>query len=218
MYRFMKHSFMQLWSTKMESYTLRGDNTGNVSAYENGHLKYTITVPDAVKCVFVEKEILYIFTPTELSIYEVTDVGKNVKKFNIPAKPPITLFGEKVNGRYKYAALLAPSGQEIIVLKNSVEDNFETLTINDEFHELTITAIEGADEYLFSADYTGKVVLSQVEGNELKEFVNGSTGSGCCNCLAPMDDKNVFVGCTGGEIMKVAFNSGDKREFKWIRY
>jgi hypothetical protein len=119
---------------------------------------------------------------------------------------PVTLFGEQTNGRSKYIAILTRDGKGITIVNNAVEEKFATLTVKENLHEMIVNALNGTGDFLFSADYAGRVVKSQVVGNELRDIEGLSTESGCANCLAVLDDKTVYVGSADGSIKRIVFN------------
>lgn len=125
---------------------------------------------------------------------------------SIPGHFPVTLFGEKSNGISKYIAILTRDGKGITIVSNKAGEKFETLTVRENMHEMIVNALQGTQDYLFSADYAGTVIKSQVIQKELKEVDRITTKSGCCNCIAVFDEKNVFVGSADGTIKKVVFN------------
>lgn len=183
-----------------------GDSHGGVTAFENGKLKFTINVVEAVKSLFVEQELIYTLLNLDLSVHEVKATGKYMMKASIPGKFPVTLFGEQTNGRSKYIAILTRDGKGITIVKNLIDEKFATLTTKNDMHEMIVNALKGTGDFLFSADYAGKIIKSKVDGNELKEVGQVSTESGCANCLAVFNENAVFVGSTDGSIKKIIFN------------
>lgn len=141
----------------------------------------------------------------DLSIHEIREGGKYTMKMSIPGKFPVTLFGEKSNGRSKYIAILTRDGKGIIIVKNGLEQKFETLVVKENLHEMIVNAMTGTGDYLFSCDYAGKVIKTHVVGHELKEIESINTESGCGNCLAVLNDKTIFVGSSDGSIKKIVF-------------
>lgn len=125
---------------------------------------------------------------------------------SIPGKFPVTLFGEKTNGRSKYIAILTRDGKGITIINNKLDEKFNTLIVKENLHELIVNAMKGTGEFLFSCDYAGKVVKTQVCENELKEIGSAVTNSGCANCLAVINENSVFVGNSDGSIKKIIFN------------
>ncbi|CRK90634.1 CLUMA_CG004336, isoform A [Clunio marinus] len=184
-----------------------GDDKGGVTAFEDGKLKFTLNIVECVKSLYVENNLYYTLLNHDLSIHEVRgENGKFVMKGSIPGKFPVTLFGEKTAGRSKYFAILTRDGKGITIAKNGVDEKFEKLAVKENLHEMIVNAMVGFGEFLFSADYAGKVVRSKVEGNQLTTLESFNTGSGCANCLAIIDDKTIFVGSTDGSIKKIHYN------------
>lgn len=160
-----------------------------------------------MKSLYVEQELFYTLFNLDLSVHEVKENGKYMMKASIPGKFPVTLFGEQSNGRSKYIALLTRDGKEITIVKNAIDEKFKTLTVKENLHDRIVNALEGGTgEFLFSADYAGKVCKTQIDGNELKEVGCLVTGSGCANCIAVFNDKTVFVGSSDGTIKRIVFN------------
>ena len=126
---------------------------------------------------------------------------------SIPGKFPVTLFGDKTNQRSKYIAILTRDGKGIKIIKNGVEEKFENFTIKENLHEMIVNAIGGFGDYLFSCDYAGKIIKTQIIGNDLKEIDSVKTESGCANCLAVQNDKIIFVGSSDGTIKKIIFKN-----------
>lgn len=124
---------------------------------------------------------------------------------SIPGKFPVFLFGEKTNGRSKYIALLTRDGKGISIIKNGVDEKFQTLTVKENLHELIVNAIQGIDNFLFTCDYSGQVIKTLVEDRELQQVASINTGSGCANCIAVADSKSVFIGSSDGSIKKISF-------------
>lgn len=182
-----------------------GDSKGGVTSFSNGKFMYTINIVEAVKSLYVEKELFYTLLNLDLSIHEVRETGKYCMKASIPGKFPVTLFGSKDDGRSKYIAILTRDGKGITIVKNGLDEKFETLTVKQNVHELIVNAMKGIGDILISCDYAGKVVKSQVEGTDLKVLSSCTTGSGCANCIAIVDENTVFIGSTDGSIKKVVF-------------
>jgi len=179
-----------------------GDDKGGVTSFENGKFKFTINIVEGVKSLFVEKHWFYTLLNMDLSVHEVTSSGKYVMKASIPGKFPVTLFGEKTDGRSKHVAILTRDGRGITIIKNI---EFSTLAVREYMHEMIVNALAGIDDFLFSADYAGKVIKSKIVGRELKEIDSAITGSGCANCIAVADEKVIYVGSTDGTIKKIVF-------------
>jgi hypothetical protein len=165
-----------------------------------------LNIVEAVKSLYVEKDLVYTLLTMDLSIHEVRGNGKFCMKMSIPGRFPVTLFGDKTEGRSKFVAILTREGKGITIIDNRVGEKFKTLTVEENLHELIINALKGTGDFLFSCDYAGKVVKTQVCGNELKEIGSVTTGSGCANCLAVFNENSVFVGNSDGTIMKIVFN------------
>lgn len=182
-----------------------GDSKGGVTCFENGKFKYTINIVETVKSLYVEKELFYTLFNNDLSVHEVRESGKYVMKASIPGKFPVTLFGDKTDGRSKYLALLTRSGKGITIVRNGLEEKFSTLTMKENLHAMIVNALKGFNDFLFSCDYAGKIIQSQVDGNDLKQIANITTGAGCANCLAAIDEHCVFVGNSDGSINKITF-------------
>lgn len=185
-----------------------GDDHGGVSAFENGKFKFTLNVVEGVKSLCVEKGLVYTLLNIDLSIHEVRgDLGKYTMRASIPAKFPVTLFGKQSDGCSEFIAVLTRDGKGIKIVKNGVTAKFVTLTVKENLHEMIVNAMKGSGEsnVLFSCDFAGKLIKSEVVGNELKEIASINTGSGCANCLALIDDNTVFVGSTDGTIKKIVF-------------
>lgn len=142
----------------------------------------------------------------DLSIHEIRDSGKFSMTMSIPGKFPVTLFGEKTDGRSKFIAILTRDGKGITIVKNGIGDKFQKLTVKENLHELIVNDMKGSGNYLFSCDYAGNVIKTLVDGNKLQVVGNINTGSGCANCVAVVDDKSVYVGSTDGTIKKLIFN------------
>ena len=156
--------------------------------------------------MFVEKNECYTLLNSDLSIHEFKNNGQFCMLMSIPGKFPVTLFGEKTDGRSKYIAVLTRDGKGITIVNNKLNEKFKTLTVKENLHEMIVNALKGIGEFIFSCDYAGRVIKSQVCGTELKELGSVSTGSGCANCLAVMNENSVFVGSLDGTIKKVVFN------------
>lgn len=160
---------------------------------------------EAVKSLYVEKDLFYTLLNMDLSIHEVRETGKFMMKASIPGKFPVTLFGEKTDGRSKYIAILTRDGMGITIIRNGFEGKYETLVVKEKLHEMIVNAMTGVGDILFSCDYAGKVVKTQVEGNQLRELDSVTTGSGCANCVAVANENLIYVGSGDGTIKKIAF-------------
>lgn len=154
----------------------------------------------------MEKGLCYTLLNMDLSIHEIRDNGKYVMRASIPGKFPVTLFGQKTDGRSKYVAILTREGTGITIIKNGVDEKFQKLTVKENLHEMIVNALKGFDDFLFSCDYAGKVIKSKVDGNELKELESAVTDSGCANCLAIVNENALYVGSSDGSIKKIVFN------------
>lgn len=127
-------------------------------------------------------------------------------KASIPGKFPVTLFGEKVDGRSKYVAILTRDGLGITIVNNSVSGaNFGVLTVLENLHTMIVNAMQGYGDFLFSVDYAGKVIKTQMIDGKLKEIASAATDSGCANCLAVVDERTVYVGSLDGSIKRIRF-------------
>lgn len=164
-----------------------------------------MNIVEAVKSLYVEKDLLYTLLNLDLSIHEIREGGKYSMKMSIPGKFPVTLFGEKTDQRSKYIAILTRDGKGIRIVHNAIDEKFKTLTTKENLHEMIVNALIGIDDYLFSCDYAGKVIKCRVTGNELQEVGSINTGSGCGNCLAVLNEDTIFVGSTDGSIKKIVF-------------
>lgn len=184
-----------------------GDNKGAVSLFEDGKFKFTLNIVEAVKSLYVEKELVYTLLNMDLSVHEILDSGKYCMKTCIPGKFPVTLFGEKTNGRSKYIAILTRDGKGITIIKNGVSEKFQQLTVKENVHEMIVNAMKGFGDFLLSCDYAGTLVKSKIEGSDLKEIDRITTGSGCANCIDFVDDKIIFVGSGDGTIKKIVFTN-----------
>lgn len=126
-------------------------------------------------------------------------------KASLPGKFPVTLFGEKVNGRSKYVAILTRDGLGITIANNSASGNFAVMTVHENLHTMIVNAMQGCGDFLFSVDYAGKVIKTQMIDGKLKEIASISTNSGCANCIAVVDEKMVFVGSLDGSVKRIIF-------------
>jgi len=183
-----------------------GDDRGGVTCFENGKLKYTINVVEGVKSLYVENELLYTLFNNDLSIHEMREGGKYIMKMSIPGKFPVTLFGEKTDGRSQYIAILTRDGKGVKIVKNALKEKFQVLTTKENLHEMIATSMKGVDDILFSCDYSGDIVRTQVVENELKELGRINIDSMVGNCLAVLDNKTVYVGGSDGKVRKITFD------------
>lgn len=175
-----------------------------MTCFEQGKFKYTINIVESVKSMYIEKDLVYTILNNDLSIHEVKEDGsKYHMRASMPGKFPVTLFGEKVDGRSKYIAILARDGKGITIAQNGGE--FQKITVKENVHEMIVNAMRGIGNVLFSCDYAGKVVKTQVEGDKLNEIASITTGSGCANCIAVKDEKTIFVGSGDGSVKKITF-------------
>lgn len=127
-------------------------------------------------------------------------------KASIPGKFPVTLFSsEKVNGRSKYVAILNREGTGIKIVNNSVEGKFAVITEHENLHTMIVNAMQGCGDFLFSIDYAGKVIKTQMIDGKLIEIGSVSTESGCANCIAVADENTVFVGSLDGSVKRIHF-------------
>ena len=127
-------------------------------------------------------------------------------KASIPGKFPVTLFGnEKVNGRSKYAAILTRDGVGITIINNLDDGNFAVVDVCEKLHTMIVNFMQGCGDVLFSVDYAGEVIKSQMIDGKLKKIGAVSTSSGCGNCIAVVDANTVFVGSLDGTIKRIHF-------------
>lgn len=132
--------------------------------------------------------------------------GKYIMKMSIPGKFPVTLFGEKIDGRSQYIAILTRDGKGVKIVKNALKEKFQVLTTKENLHQMIATAMKGIDDFLFACDYSGDIVKTQVVENELKEVGRINIDSMVGNCLAVLDDKTVYVGGSDGTVRKIIFD------------
>lgn len=183
-----------------------GDDKGGVTCFENGKFKFQMNIVENVKSLFVEGKYVYTLLNFDLSIHEVRESGNYSMNASIPGKFPVTLFGDKINGRSSFIAILTRDGRGITIIGNSVEDKFKPLLCKENIHEMIVNAMKGYKDFLFSADYCGKVVKSQVvDRKELKEVASGNTESGCANSISVLDENTIFIGSTDGSVKKISF-------------
>lgn len=178
---------------------------GGVTAFENGKLKFTINIVETVKSLYVEQDLFYTLMNNDLSVHKVNENGKFAMVSSIPGMFPVTLFGEKTDGRSKYLAILTRTGKGITIVKNGSQEKFAKLTVKENLHEMIINALNGIGNILFSCDYGGKVIKSEVDGKNLNQISATTTGAGCANCIAVQNENCIFVGSTDGTIKKITF-------------
>ena len=121
----------------------------------------------------------------------------------VPGKYPVTLFGDKVDGRSKYIAITTRSGLAIEIISN---DKYQVIDTKENVHSMIINEIKGFGDFLFACDYAGQVVKYKMIGGKLEEIASVRTNSGCANCIEVVDDKTVYVGSTDGTIKRINFN------------
>lgn len=124
-------------------------------------------------------------------------------KASIPGKFPVTLFGDKTDGRSKYAAILTRDGFGISIVSNV---KYHVIDVKENVHSMIVNAMKGFGDFLFSCDYAGKVVKCQMADGKLKEIGSVTTESGCANCIEVVDDKTVYVGSSDGTVKRINFN------------
>lgn len=124
-------------------------------------------------------------------------------KGSIPGKFPVTLLGEKADGRSKYIAILTRDGLGISIINNG--GDFKIVSVYENLHPMIVNAMTGFGDFLFSCDYAGKVIKTQLVDGKLKEIGSVVTESGCANCIAVADEKTVYVGSLDGTVKKIVF-------------
>lgn len=175
-----------------------------MTCFEQGKFKYTINIVENVKSMYIEKDLVYTILNNDLSIHEVKEDGsKYHMRASMPGKFPVTLFGEKNNGRSKYIAILTRDGKGITIAEN--EGEFPRVTVKENVHEMIVNALKGCGNLLFSCDYAGRVVKSKIEGDKFNEIDSIAIGAGSANCIAVKDDKTIFVGSGDGSVKKITF-------------
>jgi hypothetical protein len=125
-------------------------------------------------------------------------------KSSIPGKFPVTLFGDVVDGRSKYIAILTREGKGITVIKNGSQ--YPTIDVNENLHEMIVNSMKGCGDFLFSCDYSGHVTKSQLTDGKLKQLASVATDSGCANCIALASEKTAYVGSSDGTVKRIIFN------------
>lgn len=139
------------------------------------------------------------------SIHELRG-EKYIMKASIPGKFPVTLFGsEKVDGRSKYVAILTRDGLGITIINNLSNENFAVLDVIEKLHTMIVNFMQGFGDVLYSVDYAGEIIKTQMIDGKIKKIGAVSTGSGCGNCIAVVDANTVFVGSLDGSIKRIHF-------------
>lgn len=139
------------------------------------------------------------------SIHELRG-EKYIMKASIPGKFPVTLFGsEKVDGRSKYAAILTRDGLGITIINNLDNRKFVVLDVIEKLHTMIVNFMQGHGDILFSADYAGEIIKTQMIDGKISKIGSVSTNSGCANCIAVVDANTVFVGSLDGTIKRIHF-------------
>lgn len=182
-----------------------GDSQGGVTCFEDGKFKFKLNIVENVKSLFVEGKLVYTLLNLDLSIHEVRPSGNYSHLCSVPGKFPVTLFGKRNDERSSYIAILTRDGKGITIVGNSVGENFKTITTKENIHEMIVNAMKGSNNILFSADYSGKIVKSEMMGDSLKEIASGNGESGCINCIDVLDENTIFIGNTDGKIKKIIF-------------
>lgn len=183
-----------------------GDSKGAVTCFQDGKLKFQMNIVECVKSLFVEGKYVYTLLNLDLSIHEVRESGNYSMTASIPGKFPVTLFGDRVEGRSAFIAILTRDGRGVTIIGNAASDKFATILCKENMHEMIVNAMQACNDVLFSGDYAGKIVKSKmVDQNELKEIATGCTESGCVNSIAVLDENTIFVGSTDGTVKKVTF-------------
>lgn len=184
-----------------------GDSKGGVTCFEDGKLKFQMNIVECVKSLFVEGKYVYTLLNLDLSIHEVRDSGNYSMTASIPGKFPVTLFGDRIEARSNYIAILTRDGRGVTIIGNAVKDKFAKILCKENMHEMIVNTMKGCNDVLFTGDYAGKIVKSKMIGrDELKEIATGCTESGCANSIAVLDENTIFVGSTDGSVKKVTFN------------
>ena len=124
-------------------------------------------------------------------------------KGSVPGKSPVTLFGDKIDGRSKYIAIATRNGLGITIISN---DKYQAVDTKENVHGMIINSMKGFGNFLFSCDYAGKVVKCEMMEGKLKEITSVSTNAGCANCIEVVNDKIVYVGSTDGTVKRINFN------------
>jgi hypothetical protein len=124
----------------------------------------------------------------------------------IPGKFPVTLFGEKINGRSKFIAVLTREGKDIQVISIGQDDKYTIIDVTENRHDMIVNSMQGINDTLFSVDYSGKVVKSQVIDGKLKLIGSVSTGSGCANSVTVLDENTIYVGSADGSVKRISFS------------
>lgn len=178
---------------------------GYVYSLANLDLRYFQIQPNLKISPIIIDAKFFISIKFKNSIHEI--VGeKYMMKSSIPGKFPVTLFGEKTNARSKYIAILSRDGKGITIIRNGSEHKFSVISVNENLHDMIVNSMKGYGDCLFSCDYAGKVIKTQMLDGKLKEIASVATNSGCANCIEVLDDKIVYVGSSDGTVKKISFN------------
>ncbi|CAG9798642.1 unnamed protein product [Chironomus riparius] len=179
-----------------------GDDKGGITIFKDGKFQFMMNIVEHVKGLFVEKGFVYTLALMDLSIHEIRS-QKYIMKGSVPGKFPVTLFGEKIDGRSKYIAIATRDGLGIAIICNKT---FKIIETKEHAHDMIINYMKGFGDILFSCDYAGKVVKYEMMDGKLIEIASVSTGSGCANCIEVVDDKIVYVGSNDGTVKRINFN------------
>ncbi|KAG5676869.1 hypothetical protein PVAND_006676 [Polypedilum vanderplanki] len=179
-----------------------GDDHGGISIFENLKFKFMMNIVEHVKGLYVEKNFVYSLAQQDLSIHELRG-EKYLMKSSIPGMFPVTLFGDVTDGRSKYIAILTKDGKGISVIENGKQ--YPIVDVCESKHDMIITSIKGFNIFLFSCDYSGKVVKSKMIDGKLKHIASVITNSGCANCIQVINDNLLFVGSSDGTIKRINF-------------
>lgn len=187
-----------------------GDNKGGVIGFENGKFMYRRrNIVEAIKVLYVEKDLFYTLTDLDMTIHEMDENGKFTLKGSVTGKFPITFFGAKEDGTSKFIAITTYENVGVTIFKNDFDEKFHRLTLKENLHEFPIVAMKGKGDYLFTGDEEGNIMRSRIvcryEGNEIKEEGICETGQGNANCIAVGNDTTIFVGSADGTIKKIVF-------------
>lgn len=151
--------------------------------------------------LYVENNFIYSMLNNDMSIHEIKEGGKLSMKTSVPGKYPLSVFGSK------YIAVATRDCKGVQIMKNSVEERFAKIVTKQNVHGMTINAMNGFGDYLFSCDFLGELIRSQVIGNELKELARTDTESGCGNCIVAVSETVIYIGNTDGTIKKIVFEN-----------
>ncbi|XP_070497009.1 uncharacterized protein [Chironomus tepperi] len=179
-----------------------GDDKGGISIFKEGKFQFMMNIVEHVKGLFVEKGFIYTLACMDLSIHEIRGT-KYIMKGSVPGKFPVTLFGEKIDGRSNYIAITTRDGLGVAVIDNKT---FKIIDTKENAHDMIINYMKGIGDVLFACDYAGKVTKYHMIDGKLKEIATVSTSSGCANCIEVVDDKTVYVGSSDGTVKRINFN------------